>query len=83
MMLPEQGQQNNYLVGIFREGYKRCWRGTKGIYSGVHLHRYFMILTIKYDNLLDLLGISNDRHEVNFQFAPEYLVAAFGPDDIA
>lgn len=39
-----------------------------------------MILTTKYDNLL---GISNGRLEVNFQFAPEYLVAAFGPDDIA
>lgn len=46
----------------------------------VGVYGYYMILTTKYENLL---GISNDRHEVNFQFAPEYLVAAFGPDDIA
>lgn len=51
-----------------------------GLICIVGVYRYFTILTINYDNLL---GILNGRLEVNFQFAPEYLVVAFGPDDMA
>lgn len=84
MILPEQGQQTNYLEGIFKEGYKDVGGEQRASIVGficiVGKYRYFTILTIKYDNLL---GILNGRLEVNFRFTPEYLVAAFGPDDIA